>query len=38
MADIALIFHWAPETMDPMPISRLMSWRTKAAKRHNPEN
>ena len=37
MADIALVFHWSPDVMDPMPINVLMGWRTKAAKRHNPE-
>ena len=38
MADIALVFHWSPAVMDPMTIAELMSWRTKVAKRHNPEN
>jgi hypothetical protein len=37
MADIALVFHWSPDVMDPMPLADLMAWRTKAAKRHNPE-
>ncbi len=37
MADIALVFHWAPESMDRMSVNDLMSWRTKAAKRNNPE-
>lgn len=37
MADLALVFHWSPDVMDVMPLGELMSWRTKAAKRHNPE-
>ncbi len=38
MADIALVFHWSPDIMDMMPLGELMGWRTKAAKRHNPES
>ncbi len=37
MADIALVFHWSPDVMDQMQIAKLMGWRSKAAKRHNPE-
>jgi hypothetical protein len=37
MADIALVFHWSPQVMDRMPVHELMEWRSKAAKRHNPE-
>lgn len=37
MADLAIVFGWAPSTMDPMPLSELMAWRARAARRHNPE-
>jgi hypothetical protein len=37
MADLALVFGWAPAAMDPMSIAELMAWRTRAAKRHNPD-
>lgn len=38
MADIALVFHWSPDVMGTMSLAELMGWRTKAAKRHNPES
>jgi hypothetical protein len=38
MADLALVFGWAPAIMDVMTPAELMAWRTKAAKRHNPES
>lgn len=38
MADLALVFGWAPAVMDPMPIAELMEWRARAAARHNPES
>jgi len=38
MADIATVFGWTPETMDPMFPAKLMGWRAKALKRHNPES
>ncbi|MFC3579519.1 GpE family phage tail protein [Sphingomonas hylomeconis] len=37
MADIALVFHWSPQVMDAMSLGELTEWRTKAAKRYNPE-
>jgi len=37
MADLAIVFHWGPPTMDPMPLGELMDWRAHAARRHNPE-
>jgi hypothetical protein len=37
MADIATVFHWAPDVMDRMSLLELMLWRDRAIKRHNPE-
>jgi hypothetical protein len=37
MADLAIVFHWAPETMDPMCPGELMAWRDRAARRSEPE-
>jgi hypothetical protein len=33
MADLALVFHWTPATMDAMSIAELMTWRERAAER-----
>ena len=33
MADIACVFHWAPESMDPMSLDELMHWHTRAVQR-----
>ena len=33
MADIAVIFHWGPAEMDPLPLTELMEWRERARKR-----
>jgi len=33
MADIALVFHWGPETMAAMPLPELMDWRERARER-----
>ncbi|XQR89496.1 GpE family phage tail protein [Stutzerimonas urumqiensis] len=33
MADIALVFHWAPEQMNAMPLHELMDWRERARER-----
>ncbi|HEY0626698.1 MAG TPA: GpE family phage tail protein [Allosphingosinicella sp.] len=38
MADVALVFHWPPDAMDRMSLAELMTWRERAAKRHNPES
>jgi hypothetical protein len=38
MADIALVFHWGPNVMGPMFVGELMTWRERAARRHNPES
>lgn len=37
MADLAVVFHWAPAMMDAMSIAELMAWRVRAIERHNPE-
>lgn len=36
MADVAIIFHWPPQSMDGMDLSELMAWRDQAAKRSKP--
>ncbi|MEK7454061.1 MAG: GpE family phage tail protein [Pseudomonadota bacterium] len=36
MADVAIIFHWSPDVMDPMTLPELMGWREQAAKRAKP--
>lgn len=33
MADIAVVFHWGPNVMDPMPLHELLSWREAARQR-----
>ncbi|MCC3704179.1 GpE family phage tail protein [Rouxiella badensis] len=33
MADIAILFHWAPSEMFEMTLSELLSWRHKALLR-----
>ncbi|MFI8482991.1 GpE family phage tail protein [Pseudomonas sp. NPDC078700] len=33
MADIALVFHWAPEHMNHMPLTELIEWRERARER-----
>lgn len=33
MADLAMVFHWAPADMDSLPLSELMEWRERARKR-----
>ncbi|WP_018250794.1 GpE family phage tail protein [Sphingomonas melonis] len=38
MADLATVFGWMPSAMNPMSLSELMGWRSKAAKRHHPES
>ena len=37
MADIALVFHWTPESMDRMTLADLVAWREKARARWEPE-
>lgn len=33
MADLAMVFHWAPAELDPLPLSELMEWRERARSR-----
>jgi hypothetical protein len=33
MADIAVVFHWTPDTMDRMSLAELMDWRERARVR-----
>ncbi|MBI5917802.1 MAG: GpE family phage tail protein [Nitrosomonadales bacterium] len=37
MADIAVIFGWAPAAMYPMSLPELMEWREQARKRSGAE-
>jgi hypothetical protein len=37
MADIALVFHWSPETLDKMGLDEITVWREKARARHEVE-
>lgn len=30
MADLALIFHWSPASMDAMPLGELCGWGRRA--------
>lgn len=38
MADIAVVFHWAPSVMDAMDVAELMDWREHARIRHGVED
>lgn len=33
MADLAVVFHWAPADMDRLSVLELMSWRERARLR-----
>jgi hypothetical protein len=33
MADLAVVFHWAPADMDSLGITELMEWRERARVR-----
>lgn len=33
MADLAVVFHWAPRDMDPMTLEELARWHAKALAR-----
>jgi len=37
MADLATVFGWTPEVMDPMAARELMEWRERARVRSEPE-
>lgn len=38
MADLAMVFHWAPRDMNAMDIAELMDWREQARRRHQSED
>lgn len=33
MADLAVVFHWAPAEMDAFTVEDLMQWRERARER-----
>lgn len=33
MADLAMVFHWAPADMESLGLAELMDWRERARKR-----
>lgn len=33
MADLAVVFHWAPQDMDVLSVADLMDWRDRARVR-----
>ncbi|MBV8635661.1 MAG: GpE family phage tail protein [Burkholderiaceae bacterium] len=37
MADIAVVFHWAPAAMDGFSLMELMDWRERARIRSGAE-
>ncbi|TRD18401.1 GpE family phage tail protein [Palleronia caenipelagi] len=37
MADLALVFHWTPETLNRMSLRELAGWREKARARVAPD-
>ncbi|MCP1605733.1 Phage P2 GpE [Pseudomonas citronellolis] len=37
MADLAVVFHWAPADMDRLPVSELMEWRERARQRSSSD-
>lgn len=38
MADLAVVFHWAPTDMEAMTLTELMDWRERARLRHSPDD
>jgi len=38
MADVAVIFHWPPSEMYPMPLTELLVWRHKAMQRSGADS
>lgn len=38
MGDIAMIFHWPPDSMYDMALEELINWRAIAIDRHNAIN
>lgn len=37
MADLAVVFHWAPTDLDGLGVQELMQWRERARIRNNPD-
>jgi hypothetical protein len=37
MADIAVVFHWTPQSMDAFTLTELMEWRERARIRSGNE-
>lgn len=37
MADVAVVFHWAPADMNDFTIAELMEWRERARERTEPQ-
>ena len=38
MADLAITFHWSPESMDAMDLKELMYWWDEALKRSQTDD
>jgi len=38
MADLAVTFHWPPDTLAAMWLAELADWRERARQRTQPEN
>jgi hypothetical protein len=36
MADLAAVFNWPPDVMEPMPLDELMGWHELARERAEP--
>ncbi|KAF1072690.1 MAG: hypothetical protein GAK45_00125 [Pseudomonas citronellolis] len=37
MADLAVVFHWAPDQLDRLPVRELMEWRERARVRSSAD-
>lgn len=37
MADLAVVFHWAPADMDQLSVQELMDWRERARIRSSSD-
>ncbi|NVZ52797.1 GpE family phage tail protein [Pseudomonas sp. B6002] len=37
MADLAVVFHWAPADMDQLSLKELMDWRERARVRSSTD-
>ena len=38
MADLAIVFHWAPADMESLSLAELMDWRERARQRCEPDD